>query len=62
MSDKVEQVQVTEQRGKSFAEQRGGNIQHFSVSAKTGDGVMDVFEDIATRACDNYQVEEAGAD
>ena len=23
---------------------------------------MDVFEDIATRACDNYQVEDAGAD
>ncbi|KAH0576057.1 Rab1a [Spironucleus salmonicida] len=41
--DLIDQQTVSEARGRSFAESRGGNFKHFQVSAKNGEGVENAF-------------------
>ncbi|CAL6024493.1 Rab1a [Hexamita inflata] len=63
MMDKQDQIVITAQRGENFAQVRGGNIKHFQVSAKTGEGVYNIFEQLATMACEVQDTEQYyGAD
>lgn len=58
MVDKQDQIAVNAQRGENFAQIRGGNIKHYQASAKTGENVQEIFEQLAVMACENQQADQ----
>lgn len=52
MCDRQERAAVSKQRAENFVLVRRGNFKHAHVSAKTGENVAYVFEQLATMACE----------
>lgn len=52
MCDRQDRTAVSRQRAENFVLIRRGNIKHAQVSAKTGENVDYVFEQLATMACE----------